>query len=135
MADVTRTVIVTVTRIGSGSNVGYRAEVQPWLVVPGAGNIVTRIVWVFVGVDVNFSEVGLDFKGKDHFDKAENKGTDANPHYVLGDEVDPPDSGMILGSDIKDPNSINAEDFKYIVNLQVYLGPKIEIDPGYRVRP
>ncbi len=131
----TGTVIVTVTKIGVGPDEGYRVEVQPWKVIPAAAHNFDRIEWAFSGVGVKFNEVSLDFKTKDHFvDAIDVSGSGPSEHWVLGENVVPPASAKIIGSDVKNPSNKN-DDYQYIVNIEVVNGPKIEVDPGYRVWP
>lgn len=131
MANATGTVIVEVTKIGDG----YRVEVQPWLVKPDQNYIFNEIVWAFSGVGVKFNELSLDFGTKDHFADAKDvSGPGPTEHWVLGGNVAPPASAKVIGSQIKSPDNKHSE-YQYKINIEVVGGPKIEIDPGYRVRP
>lgn len=55
--------------------------------------------------------------------------------YVPSKDVIPPASAQVLGSMIDDPDDIDEGEFSYVTNRDIDNGPKIEIDPGYRVRP
>lgn len=138
-----------VAQPGVALNVGYRADVNPWVVAPepalcpaappecpvsGIYTIVT-IEWDFqaLGPGVDFSELGLDFKSKDHFQGLSNPGPPRWRHSV---NVPPASSkGMMITLHLIDPLSLNRQDYEYIVNIELTNGLKIEIDPGYRVRP
>ena len=135
LTPTTGTVFVKVTKTDGGSGVGYRIEVEPWNVKPADTFLFGRIDWVFLGDGVQFEEASLDFKTKDHFADAKDvSGSGPSQHFVLGGNVAPPASAKVVGSDVKTPDNKN-DDYTYIVNFRLVGGPKIEIDPGYRVRP
>jgi hypothetical protein len=140
MPYVQPTVNVVVTRIISGSSVGYQIQVEPWLVAPDDGDIVDRINWNFRSVGASFSEFKLDFKSKDHFAGAvdvSGAGT-VTEHYVLEDPVQAAaatPAGQTVGSAVNAPDDLNAQDYEYIIEFKIDGGPRVELDPGYRVKP
>jgi hypothetical protein len=151
---VTARVNVIVNQLGGSSqpgvapSEGYRVEVSPWVVAPDPAPcpppcpppntyIIVTIEWAFqAGTGVNFSEFGLDFKTKQHFQGVPDINPGLGEHYVETRTVPPaPPAGEIIALHLIDPMSLNAQDYEYIVNIELDNGLKIELDPGYRVRP
>jgi hypothetical protein len=140
--DVIVTQIAPVPQPGMAANPGYQVTVNPWLVAPDPVpvnppevNTIVTIEWNFdaTAAGANFVEFGLDFKTKNHFQGVSHPGPPRWRHQV---DVPPaPPAGEIITLDLIDPMSLNAQDYEYIVNIELDNGLRIEIDPGYRVKP
>jgi hypothetical protein len=135
LAPIAGAVNVTVTKIGSGSNVGYRVEVQPWKARPPVGHYFNVITWNFKGVDdsglvdVKFKEVSLNFKDDNNFEDSAD-----DPPYRLTINPEPPSSNLEIQGKVKNA-AYKDKDYSYVINVEVHDGPRIEVDPDCRVWP
>ena len=147
MAVVNKDVTVDVNRFPSGitgKNAGYQVSVEPWVVQPDKKvDKLGTIKWDFNAHNgLEFGEITVNFKTKNHFvPPPQKKGSD----FVLQDTL-PPAANKKIEGDLDGTFLFKSQNYNYILEftllyevvedgVTVQKEVKVELDPGYRVKP